>query len=181
MNQKGTSNSKAIVLLIFAIGSIGYFIWSNLSQPPSPHNNPPPTNEGETRSTNETPPWQFINADSFTLSLPPSWTFNKLQGTDSYVGEFVGDGAKLSFDYGWYSNSLAEEDDPDHTVIYETIDGYRAKIVTPKIIGNGTTGVYFGDLGGSFQKTRLQISGYDLTETQQKIALKIFRSLTFKK
>lgn len=124
--------------------------------------------------------WQTIDADAFTLSLPPGWKFNKLQGIDSYIGEFVGDGARLEFDYGWYSNSLAEDSDPTYLVTYETIDGRRAKIVIPKVTGNGTVGVYFGDLDGE-QKTKFQISGQNLNASQREIVLKMFYTLKFKK
>ena len=127
--------------------------------------------------------WQFIDA-GFTLSLPPEWKFNKLQGTDSYVGEFVGDGVNLGFDYGRYSSPLTKDNDPHHIVTYETIDGYKAKIVVPKVVGSGTTGVYFGDLGGGgdgIEKIKLQVSGYNLTASQQEIALKIFHTLKFKR
>ena len=158
INEKGPANVALIVLVVILAGVAGYFALNN-------------------RSTT----WQFIDANSFTLSLPPNWKFNELQGIDSYVGEFTGDGAKLGFDYGWYSNPLAEDNDPNHTVTYETIDGHRAKIVIPKTFGNGITGVYFEDLGGGFQKTRLEVSGYNLTASQQETALKIFRTLKFKK
>lgn len=174
MNRKGFANIALIVLIVALVGVAGYFLLSNRSNTPSPL--PPTTNEAPGESTN----WQFIDAEFFTLSLPPGWKFNKLQGIDSYVGEFVGDGTKLGFDYGWYSNSLAEDDDPDHVVNYETIGGYRAKIVIPKVTGNGTTGVYFGDLGGEIQKTRFNIYGQNLNASQQETALKVFRTLKFK-
>ena len=170
MNQKGITNIIVVVLLIVVIGIVGYFVWSNWSSTPTPNDSTPTKNEAPTN-------WQIVDANSFTLSLPPGWKFNKLQGDDSYIGEFVGDGAKLSFDYGWYSNPLAEDNDPDHTVTYETIDGYRAKIVVPKVTGTGTTGIYFADLSGEIQKIRLQISGRDLTKSQQETALKIFRTI----
>ncbi|TAL48750.1 hypothetical protein EPN83_03045 [Patescibacteria group bacterium] len=202
MNQKGFANIAIIVLAVVLVGVMGYFVLNNRPRTPTPtptvnegptttpsqptNNNKPtsaePTQNNSPPVTNGTPiNWQFVDANSFTLSLPPSWKFNKLQGIDSYVGEFVGDGVKLGFDYGWYSNSLAEDNDPKHTVTYETIGSYRAKIVVPKVVGNGTTGVYFGDLGGEIQKTRLEISGYNLTASQQETALKIFRTLKFKK
>ena len=199
MNQKGFANIALIVLVVILAGVAGYFALNNRSAtPPITNEQPTPTPSQPTKNnepiptkptqnnnppvTNGTPTnWQFVDANSFTLSLPPSWKFNKLQGIDSYVGEFVGDGAKLGFDYGWYSNSLAEDNDPKHIVTYETIGGYRAKIVVPKVAGNGTTGVYFGDLGGGVQKTRFEISGYNLTSSQQETALKIFRTLKFKK
>ena len=68
--------------------------------------------------------------------------------------------------------------DANHIVTYETIGGYRAKIVIPKVTGNGTTGVYFGDLGG---QNRFSLSGSNLTTSQQETALKIFRTIKFKK
>lgn len=202
MNQKGFANIALIVLVVVLAGVAGYFALNNRPVEPAP--TPPVTNEQPTPTStqptknepaptkptqNNNPPvtngtptnWQFVDANSFTLSLPPGWKFNKLQGIDSYVGEFVGDGTKLGFDYGWYSNPLADDSDPNHTVTYETIDGYKAKIVVPKIAGNGTTGVYFADLGGEIQKTRLQISGHNLSAVQQETALKIFRTLKFKK
>jgi len=172
MNQKGFVNIAIIVLVIVLVGVVGYFVLNN--RPGTLTLTPPVTNGTPTN-------WQFVDANSFTLSLPPSWKFNKLQGIDSYVGEFVGDGTKLGFDYGWYSNSLAEDNDLNHTVAYETIGGYRAKIVVPKIAGNGTTGVYFGDLGGGTQKTRFNIYGENLNASQQETAVKIFRTLKFKK
>ncbi len=129
--------------------------------------------------TNETPVnWQFIDANLFTLSLPSNWKFNKLQGTDSYVGEFVGDGIKLSFDFGWYSSRLAEDGDPNYVVTYETIGGYRAKIVEPKVVGSGITGIYFGDLGN---QNRFNLYGNDISSSQKETVLKIFRTIKFKK
>lgn len=162
MKQNGLAITARVIVLVAVAGVAGYFLLGNQS------------------TTNELPAdWQFVDADSFTLSLPPGWTFNKLQGKDSYAGEFVGDGAKLGFDYGWYSDPLAQDGDPDYNITYETIGGYKAKIVVPKIVGNGTTGVYFDDLGGEIQKTRLQISGYNLTAFQQETVLKIFRTIKF--
>ena len=123
--------------------------------------------------------WQAIDATSFTLSLPPGWQFNRLQGIDSYVGEFVGDNMKLHFDYGMYSNPLAYENDPNYIITHETIDNQDAKIVRPKAGLNGTTGIYFADLGDN--RTSLEMSGEDLTVEQQETTLRIFRTLKFSK
>ena len=169
MNQRGFVNIVLIVLVVAVVSVAGYFILSNRS--PVSRSTPSLTNEMPTN-------WQFIDADSFTLSLPLGWKFNKLQGIDSYVGEFVGDDAKLHFDFGWYSNSLAEDSDPNHIVTYETIDGYGAKIVVPKVTSNGITGVYFDKLGDDGpQRTRFNLYGENFTSSQQEIALKIFRTL----
>lgn len=120
--------------------------------------------------------WQVIDAGPFTASLLPGWQFNKLQGIDSQVGEFVGDGATLAFDFGWYSNPLADDDDENHSVSYEVINGRKAKLVTPKS-GGTITGAYFGDLEG---RNSLSISGENLTPAQQETALAIFRTIQIK-
>ena len=144
MHKKSLAKVTVAVFAAIIIGVIGYVIVNN--RPVTPV------------TTSRTPEnWQLVDANSFTISLPPSWKFNTLQGIDSYVAEFVGDGVTLNFDYGWYSNPLADESDSRYVVTYETIDGKKAKIVVPKDIGNGTTGVYFEDVGDGM--SRLQISG----------------------
>ena len=54
--------------------------------------------------------WELVEASDWTggvsLRLPPGWQLNELQGWDSYVGEIVGGGARLGFDFGWYSRPL---------------------------------------------------------------------------
>ena len=117
----------------------------------------------------------------FSLTLPPGWQLNELQGIDSIVGEIVGEGVRLGFDFGWYSNPLADDDDPQHTVTYEDIGGRRAKLVRPKEGMEGSVGVYFEDFDNrgeaSFPLDRLTIVGMDLTAEQQETAFTIFRSV----
>lgn len=122
------------------------------------------------------PDWQVVDAGPFTVSLPQEWQFNKLQGIDSQIGEFVGDGARLSFDFGWYSNPGADDDDENHFVNYEMINGRKAKLVTPKS-GGTITGVYFRNLES---RNSLSISGENLTPAQQETALAIFRTIQIK-
>lgn len=125
----------------------------------------------------ETPAnWPQIDANTFTLSLPQGWKFNKLQGIDSYVGEFEGNGMKLSFDYGIYSNPLADENDPEYNVTYENIDGQKGKIVMAKKPGQGTSGVYFERL---VKDNKLNLYGENLTIPQKELALEIIRSIKF--
>lgn len=121
-----------------------------------------------------------VDAGMFSISLPPGWTFNKLQGIDSYVGEFAGDGVRLTFDYGAYSNPLPETGDPKYAVTYEMIDGRQAKVVVPKVAGEGIVGVYFPDIGGKAQTTKLEVHGEGLGASQQGAVLKAFRSVKFK-
>ena len=60
---------------------------------------------------------------------------------------------------------------------------YQAKIVTPTIVGNGVTGIYFADTGisssPSFGNEKLTITGNNLTSSQQITALQIFHTIEF--
>ena len=130
--------------------------------------------------------WKLVEASDWTggvsLRLPPGWQLNELQGIDSYVGEIVGGGARLGFDFGWYSSPLVDDDDPQYIVTYEEIGGLRAKLVLPRGEGEGLmTGVCFEDFDGSDldipSQNRLQMSGLGLTPDQRETALAIFRTI----
>jgi hypothetical protein len=120
--------------------------------------------------------WHELDAGAFSLFAPAGWEFHQLQGVDSYVGEFVGDGVKLRFDFGGYSNSLKEEKKPAYVVTDKSIGGHRARIVSPRTPGHGITGVYFRNVGDS---NALTVFRHDLTSTQQELVLKIFETLQF--
>lgn len=155
------------LLLTVIIGFYGVSIVKNKTTPPI----------AAQKESSIPSSWQFVDAGSFTVSLPSDWKFNTRQGIDSYVAEFIGDGVTLNFDYGWYSNPLADENDPDHIVTHEIIDGKKARMVVPKKGVNGMTGVYFEDVGDGMN--RLQISGNNLTLSQQDVVLQIFRTIQF--
>src|SRR5437660_23445 len=53
--------------------------------------------------------WHKLDAGAFSVLAPFGWKFHQLPGVDSYVGEFVGDGVVLKFDFGEHSNPLKEE------------------------------------------------------------------------
>lgn len=127
--------------------------------------------------------WHSVDTGSFSVLLPPGWTYEPNQGIDSFIGDFVGDGVTLHFDYGWYSNSLPYDDDPNYHVHFETVAGRDAKIVYPTS-GDGETGIYFPAVTGGppfapQMLTRHNIIGQDLTQAQRDIALQIFRSIRF--
>ena len=81
----------------------------------------------------EAPGWG-ASYPGFSLHLPPGWELYELQGIDSYVGEVVGDGVTLTFDYGRDSWTLKQREDMAHlhTVTYETIGGVEAKLIAPR-------------------------------------------------
>jgi len=120
--------------------------------------------------------WHKVDAGPFSILAPSGWEFHQLEGVDSYVGEFVGGGVVLTFDFGGYSNPLKEERKPAYVVIHKSIGGRRAKIVNPRVPGHGITGVYFRNAGNA---SALTLFGKDLTPTQQELALKIFDTLRF--
>ena len=117
----------------------------------------------------------WTSQPGFTLKLPQSWELRELRGIDSYVGEIVGDGARLRFDYGFYAGNPDPKDDPEHeyNVAYEQIGRVEAKFIWPKNSSGGFTSVYFLNLGG----TSLGIYGEGLTREQQHTAFAIFRSV----
>ena len=86
----------------------------------------------------------------FSLRLPTGWELRETQPLDSYVGELVGDGVKLRFDYGRFSPSLDPASDPEHIYVlrYEAIGGYEAKLVIPLDASGGLTGVHFRAIDG---------------------------------
>ena len=63
---------------------------------------------------------------------------------------------------------------------FEKINSVNAKVVTPKKVGIGMTGVYFESKKANGKGIRFQISGYNLSEKNQKEFLKAIRTLKFK-
>jgi hypothetical protein len=120
--------------------------------------------------------WHKVDAGPFSILAPSGWEFRQLEGVDSYVGEFVGDGVALTFDFGRYSSSLKEAKKSTHVIAHKSIGGHSAKMVSPKTPGHGITGVYFRNVGDS---NALTLFGHDLTSTQQELVLKIFDTLRF--
>jgi hypothetical protein len=120
--------------------------------------------------------WLTVEAGAFSIYAPPGWEFHRLQGIDSFVGEFVGDGVVLRFDFGSYSNALDEAHEPTYLVAHESIGGHKAKIVSPRIPGHGITGIYFPEIT---RGNRLCLYGQNLTDAQQELALRVFRTIRF--
>ena len=85
--------------------------------------------------------WHKLDAGPFSISAPSGWEFHQLTGVDSYVGEFVGDGVTLTFDFGRYSTELRHAKKPAYIITKKFIDGRTARVVSPRISGNGITGV----------------------------------------
>ncbi len=117
----------------------------------------------------------LVDQPGFSLRLPDGWELRETKPLDSYVGELVGDGVTLRFDYGRFSAMLNPDSRPEtiYVLVYEDIGGYEAKLVIPLDPSGGLTGVHFRAIDG----LRLTIVGKDLTPEQQRTAFAIFRSI----
>ena len=128
--------------------------------------------------------WRLVSVpgrssqEGFALYLPPGWKLNVDQGRQtsySYTGEVVGDGVRLTFDYGGSPWSLAPTDDPAHNYGfgYENISGVKVQMLISMDPGAGHTGAFFHQVGGP----NLHIVGKELTLEQQRNAVTVFRSI----
>jgi len=121
--------------------------------------------------------WHKLEGGPFSLFAPLGWEFHQRQGVDSYIGEFVGEGIVLNFDFGRYSSGyLKKAKKPDYVIAHESIGGFPAKIVSPRMPGHGLTGIYFRRVFGS---NELCLYGEDLTSAQQELVLRIFETIRF--
>jgi hypothetical protein len=119
--------------------------------------------------------WHKLDAGPFSISAPSGWEFHQLTGVDSYVGEFVGDGVTLTFDFGRYSTELRHAKKPAYIITKKFIDGRTARVVSPRTSGNGITGVLV-HLDGH---DALCLWGKNLSVEQEALAFKIFETLRF--
>jgi hypothetical protein len=134
--------------------------------------------------------WQVKDVGPFTISLPSGWVFQPARGVDSFIGSFKGDMIALSFDYGWYSNSLSDYEGKDYRVNRGNIIakfahkfriGHRTKIVNARA-EKGLIGMYLQNKLVMRQWVALSItSTQDLSSSQRQLVLKIFKSIKFKK
>ena len=152
----------------------------------------------------------LLDFKSFTIETPSSWKKIDLRGVDSYIGGIQIDSSQgASFDLGFYSNDLNEfvkvklhdttyafvatSDNPPLIVdsnfmekikkckvLWDTIDGYRAKLVIPINSGFGVTGIYIDSLWQLDSKNvKFTLSGNNLTHENETKLLKAFKTLRF--
>jgi len=116
--------------------------------------------------------WQLIKAgDKFTFRAPSDLRPSNVKGIDSFVGEYKSPTLVLSFDYGWYSNSLNDE---GYSGSWTSIDGRRAWIATK----DDNTGVHFPRVDDADEKTKLTMFA-KLKGSSIETVHKIFRSIEF--
>jgi hypothetical protein len=130
--------------------------------------------------------WNRIEpyADTFDIALPPGWRFVEQQGVDSQIGEFVGGGIRLSFDYGAYTNTLVEPGDAGYLLTDERIDCKLGRIIEPLEDPARITGVYFSEVDREGEPPfdlviSLEVHGEDLNAAQIELVLRIVRTIRF--
>lgn len=158
----------------------------------------------------KTQDYHLLDFKYFTILTRPSWERITSRGLDSYVGGIKIDSIdEVSFDLGLYSNDLSEYvkvnlNDTTSTyvttsnypsligdstymekikkckVIWDTIDGYKAKLVVPITSGIGMTGIYIDSLWvNNSDNVKFQLSGNNLKPSNERELLKAFKSLRF--
>ena len=122
---------------------------------------------------------EWPSRPAFSLQLPTGWDLIILEGLGPHpgkvVGEVVGDGARLEFDFGGRRRSLSPSSGPplDYGVGYEEIGGVGANLLVSMDPGAGYTGAFFHQKFGP----NFHILGEGLTREQQRIAVTVFRSI----
>src|SRR5258708_19403309 len=137
---------------------------------------PPQPTGGESLSVVTAPTtWHKVDAGAFSLFAPLGWEFHQLAGVDSYVGEFVGDGVVLRFDFGQDSSGyLKRAKKPAYVIAHESIGGFPAKIASPRTPRHGVTGVYFRNFVSS---NALCLWGKALTSAHHELTLNTFKTI----
>jgi hypothetical protein len=129
------------------------------------------------RSLNVPASWHKLDAGPFSILAPSDWEFHRLPGVDSYVGEFVGDGIVLTFDFGHYSSGYIKKlKRPAYVLEKKSIGRHTAKIASPQTPGQGITSIYFSK---ACDHNALYLWGKDLNGTHQQLALQIFETIQF--
>jgi hypothetical protein len=155
---------------------------------------------------------KLLDFKSFTIETPESWKEIESRGVDSYVGGIQMNTAQAAgFDLGLYSSDLSEfvkinihdttyafdatsetpplmgdsnfmEKIKKCKVIWDTIDGYRAKLVIPINSGFGVSGIYFDSLWQtSVGNIKFELSGNNLSAVNEMKLRKAFKTLQFRK
>ena len=122
----------------------------------------------------KTADWQTLDFGSFKLKTPSGWNEIERKGIDSYVGELTNGKDTLSFDYGWYSPDIGDEDPKKHKFGQDTINGLIARLAIPITPGDGYIKMYIP----VNRDNKFSISGHNIQNTDT--ILKIFKSIVFK-
>ena len=115
--------------------------------------------------------WYSFNLNESGLHILDSSLLNVVDSTtvDIHAIHFVNDKSLIDSYYQRKTN-----------MHWDTINGYRAKVVTPIHSGKGFTGIYIDSLWGSGdQKDRFNLYGVDLQPKNEQKLLQVIQTLRF--
>lgn len=116
---------------------------------------------------------------------PYSWSFDDVQvPVRSLEQKRVFDSTNFHYSKHTVFSKVPEIDEAQaihlkEYFLYDTINGKRAKIILPKLIGQGRIGIHFSDI--EQKGIKLTIYGHDLDTLQQFAVYKLFQSIRFRK
>ena len=132
------------------------------------------------RAAQDPSDWARVDTGRFSVALPPGWRYEALQGEDSFVGRFVGDGLTVHFDYGWFWNSLPR-DTSAHELRQERVDERVASLYVPRD-PRQVLALYIehvDDMDRWWSPTHLSLVGLDVPLDRQALVLQVMRSVVF--
>jgi len=146
----------------------------------------PTTCSGEDLSPKTSENWAKVEVSKFfSFSIPPELKEIKVKGKDSMVGRFESKTVRLSYDYGWYSDSLKHYTEREgYRATEAMVDGKKAKIVTfqqkteDAALGH-IAAIHFPKLPNT--QSRLTIFARCAGEKELDLAKKIFGTVKFKR
>jgi hypothetical protein len=112
------------------------------------------------------------------MTIPKDWKYVKEGGEDSFVGLFVSQNDTLNFYCSrmGYANHL-DELSTEENIHIDSTSNFVTKIIWPKIVGKGTTGVYIHSRKSNLN---FQMNGRDLSAQNQESALIAFKTIVLK-
>jgi hypothetical protein len=108
--------------------------------------------------------WQQVDSNcDFFFKAPPEMKRQDVSGIDSCVGQYLGAGMDLSYDYGGYSDPLdSYSDNAEYAEESATIDGFDAKVIRLKLPNGGAlpyvVAAHFADIGKNGVKLTMWIN-----------------------
>lgn len=134
--------------------------------------------------------WKTIEVKGlFSFEAPPTLEATQKTGKnkDSYVRMFTSPTLELTFDYGFYSDSLKYSSMPHYKESVRIVDGHQAKLVTfqdpytADLKFRYIAVIHIPDLGKStLGETKLTMRVAYLNSSELPIAEKILESIIFK-
>ncbi|MEP7197617.1 MAG: cytochrome c [Saprospiraceae bacterium] len=125
--------------------------------------------------TNQISNFHILDFGVFKLETPIDWFIIKEQGIDSYAGSLTNKRDTLSFNYGWYSSSVCDEDPHKYKLARDTVNGIIAYLILPITSGKGKIGMSIEKFRNN--ENKFIISG--LSNCGMDTILHIFKSIRF--